>query len=260
MAKLAFGPEIAADDPEAVRAWLTESQVSDDDARAMLEEGVERLFVYRGLIRSTLREALRSAMPRTMERLGEVSDECFARSLRDAGPRSRYLRDVTTEFLDFCAPLWAIDPRVPAWAMDLARHEAVQIVVASERARLPTREPGELALASAVRFIEATRLMRYDYAVHRLSDALADRTPPAAEATALFVYRSPEHEVRYLELSPLAAAILERLIAETPLESAIVGACGQLGVVLDDEGVRGTAALLADLAERGALLGALEPS
>ena len=72
MAKLAFGPEIAADDPEAVRAWLTESQVSDDDARAMLEEGVERLFVYRGLIRSTLREALRSAIPRTMERLGEV--------------------------------------------------------------------------------------------------------------------------------------------------------------------------------------------
>lgn len=259
MAQLAFGPEISPNDGAAVRAWLHDCQVSDEDARAILDDGVERLFVYRNLIRSTLREAVGCAIPRTMERLGGVFDEYFSRYLRESGPSSRYLRDVTTQLLDYCAPHWADDPRVPAWAMDLARHEAVQIIVASERTRPPAREPGALDLEAPVRFIEATRLMRYSHAVQRLSDDLSDRTPPVAEATAILVYRSPDHDVRYLELSPLAAAVLERLLAQTPLQSAIVGACGDLGAALDDSVVQGTAALLADLAERGALLGALEP-
>ncbi|MCC6901415.1 MAG: putative DNA-binding domain-containing protein [Polyangiaceae bacterium] len=258
-AELALGVEPVPADPVAVRAWLDRSGVSADDAAAILDDGADRLFVYRTLIRATLRDAVACAIPRTMHRLGGVFDEYFTRYLSEVGPRSRYLRDITTELLDFCAPLWPDDPRVPPWAMDLARHEAVQIVVASELARPLGAEPGELDLDTPVRFIDAVRLMSYDHAVHRLSDRLDDRTPPAAEPTRLLVYRSPEHDVRYLQLTPLAAAILERLLAGDALGAALLDATRSTGTELGESVLAGTAALLADLAERGALVGSNRP-
>ncbi len=82
-------------------------------------------------------------------------------------------------------------------------------------------EPGELSLDAPVAFVEAVRLMRYDYALHELSEDVADRTEPTRRPTALFVYRNPEHEVRYLELTPLARAIIERLLDGQALGAAI---------------------------------------
>lgn len=258
MADLVFGPGFAPDDRGALRAWLDRNGVEEADACAILDEGAERLLVYRMLVRGTLREAVECAIPRTMARLGPVFDEYFDRYLAERAPRSRYLRDVTTELLDFCAPLWVSDDRVPAWAMELARHEAVQIAVASELARPLGTESGELALDAPLRFIEAIRLMRYDHAVHRLSDDVDDRTPPLAQPTTLLVYRSPEHEVRYLETSPLAALVLERLLAGEPLGAAIRAACAEAGHAVEASVLDGMARLLADLAARGALLGSLE--
>ena len=81
---------------------------------------------------------------------------------------------------------------------------------------------------------------------------------PVAEPTALLVYRSPEHEVRYLETSALGADILERLLAREALGAAIRGACESSGLALETSVVDGTATLLADLAERGALLGSFD--
>ena len=99
--------------------------------------------------------------------------------------------------------------------------------------------------------------MQYTHAVHELPEAAADRTSPEPRRTHLLVYRSPEHEVRYLELTPLAYAITRSLLQECQtLQDAIVGACQAAGEPLTDLVVQGTAKVLADLAERGALLGA----
>jgi hypothetical protein len=256
MAALVFGRGFEPTDEVAFQAWLDASGVPEDDARALREQGAERLLVYRRLVRGTLREAVECAIPRTMARLGLVFDEYFDRYLREHAPRSRYLRDVTTELLDFCEPLWARDERVPAWAMDLARHEAVQIVVASELARSPGHEPGELSLDRPVAFVEAARLMRYAHAVHQLSEDPDDLAEPSARPTALFVYRSPEHEVRYLALSSLCADILAHLLAGEPLGSAIQRASAEAAQALDQSVIDGVTEVLADLAARGALLGA----
>jgi len=256
MADLVLGR--GADDASSLEAWLARNGVGEADAAAIMQQGAERFSIYRKLVRGTLRDAVLCAIPRSVARLGPVFDEYFERYLGERGPRSRYLRDVTTELLDFCAPLWPADPRVPAWAMDLARHEAVQIVVASELGRVPGDARPELRLEAPVRFIEAARLMRYAHAVHRLAEDPADRISPVAAPTALLVYRSPEHDVRYLELTPLAADILERLLRRVPLGQAVGEACASAGRALDATVVEGTAALLADLAERGALVGSLD--
>jgi hypothetical protein len=120
-----------------------------------------------------------------------------------------------------------------------------------------TTSPQPLDLERGVGFIEAVRLARYDHAVHLLSEDPDDRTLPREEPTQIFIYRSPEHEVRYLELTPLAAEILTRLIAGLPLGASVRDASAAVGAELSQSVLEGTARLLFDLAERGALTGAL---
>lgn len=256
MSDLCFGPEIDGRDEAAVRGWLDRNQVAPADADAIVRAGVERLFFYRKLVRENLWSAMESSIPRTMARLGSVFDDYFARFLSEQGPKTRYLRDVTRELLDFCETAWRSDPRVPSYIIDLARHEAAQIELGAMDTAGVSTEPGPLDLERGVGFIEAARLARYDFAVHRLSDDPSDRSLPAEEPTRLFIYRSPEHEVRYLELTPLAAEILGRLIAGLPLGASVRDASAAMGTELSQSVLEGTARLLFDLAERGALTGA----
>jgi len=71
----------------------------------------------------------------------------------------------------------------------------------------------------------------------------------------LLAYRDASHDVCWLELPPLAAAVIERIARGEALGAAVRGACAEQGVepgaVLPD-----VARLLADLAERGVVLGA----
>lgn len=256
MAELTLGERIEVEDPEAVEAWLSKHEVSAVDAEYLKHSNLDRLMAYRRLVRANLRDAIEVTMPRVTARLGPLFDEYFDRFAKECGPRTHYLRDVCTEFLTFAAPLWALDRRVPAYLLELADHEVLQIEVASMAVGAPLAKDEELALDRGVSFIEAARIVHYDYALHELSEDEDDRTIPRNESTHLFVYRSPEHEVRYLKLTELAAEILTRLKdLKEPLGSAIKTACDDRKVALTEEVLTGTASLLADLAERGALLG-----
>jgi len=136
---------------------------------------------------------------------------------------------------------------------ELARHELSAFDVAAapdERA-----SPHVIELDRAVLFHPAVRLCRYDHAVHRLSADEAARDEPAKEPTALLAYRDAEHEVRYLELTPLAAAILARLLRGETLREGVTGGAGDLAHPLDGAVLSSTAALLSDLEGRGVVLG-----
>jgi len=114
----------------------------------------------------------------------------------------------------------------------------------------------ELSLDEGVELIDAVRLVHYDWAVHRLPDDETSSAPPDRLATSLLVYRSPEHDVRYLELGPFAASLLSGLLdRRLPLRRALTEAAQQVGLPLDDQLLNRAALLLAELAERGALLG-----
>jgi hypothetical protein len=91
--------------------------------------------------------------------------------------------------------------------------------------------------------------------VHELPEDETSRAAPAERAVSLLVYRSPEHEVRYLELTPLAAGIVERLLSGDTLAAAVQGAASAEGSALTEAVLAGAAKLLADLAERGVVRG-----
>lgn len=251
LADLVLGPAPTRD---GLAALCSKYAVDAADSAA-LGESLERLGVYRELVRGNLREALGLSIPRSVARLGPLFDEYFDRFLVEQAPRTHYLRDVTPELLDFCRPLWAADARVPAYLSDLGLHESLHIEVSA----LPSLPRGHVAapltLEQGVALTEALRLVHYQHAVHELAADENDRSVPEARSVSLLVYRSPEHEVRYLELTPLARGIVERLLLGDSLGGAVQGAAAEAGAALSEAVLGGAAQLLADLAERGVVRG-----
>jgi hypothetical protein len=239
---------------ERLALLCKEHDIAAEDAAA-LSESFERLAVYRELVRGNLREALQLSIPRSMARLGPLFDEYFDRFLAEQAPRTHYLRDVTPELLTFAAPLWATDARVPSYLYELARHESLHIEVSALPSLPRGHVPAPLSIAQGVELSAALRLVQYRHAVHELPADEACRTPPDARAVSLLVYRSPEHEVRYLELTPLARSILERLLEGDSLGGAVQAAAAAEGSALSEAVLAGAAKLLADLAERGVVRG-----
>jgi hypothetical protein len=239
---------------ERLALLCKEHDIATEDAAA-LSESFERLSVYRELVRGNLREALELSIPRSIARLGPLFDEYFDRFLAEQAPRTHYLRDVTPELLTFAAPLWATDARVPGYLYELARHESLHIEVSALPSLPRGHVPAPLSLAQGVELSAALRLVQYRHAVHELPADEACRTPPDERAVSLLVYRSPEHEVRYLELTPLARGILERLVAGDSLGGAVQAAAAAEGSALSEAVLAGAAKLLADLAERGVVRG-----
>lgn len=231
-------------------------QVNAADSAA-LRDSFERLAVYRELVRGNLREALGLSIPRSVARLGRLFDEYFDRFLSEVGPRTHYLRDVTPELLAFCQRLWAQDPRVPGYLYELGLHESLHIEVSALPSLPRGHVPAPLSLELGVELSPALRLVHYRHAVHELLADETDRTAPAERDVSLLVYRSPEHEVRYLELTPLARGIVERLLLGDSLGSAVQAAAAAAGSALTEAVLAGAAKLLADLAERGVVRGPL---
>lgn len=249
----ANAPELLARDP---RAFLEGAGLSPAEAALLAGRGAERLLTYRRLVRRGLAGAIKAEIPRAAARL-DGSFEAWASDFLDAElPRSHYLRDVAFEFVEWAAPRWESDASLPPWLGELARHELSELEIAASEPEERGATGVELALELPVRIDRAARVYRYKHAVHLLSEDDAARDAPPARPTALLAYRDREHEVRFLELSPLAAEIVERLGGPCPLGEAIRSACSALEHVLDGSVVEGIATLLADLGERGVLLGA----
>jgi len=225
----------------------------DQGALAALDD--QTFSVYRKLVRRTLRGAIDLELPRTASLLGDRFSREVDAFLSSELSRSHYLRDVAFELVAYVAPRWAADASIPPFALDLARHELAAFRVASAPPHLGggAVEPA-LELDRACVFDEAAELTRYGYPVHELAEGQTALEP---SPTALLVYRDAEGEARFLRLSPLAASIVEALLGGAALGPAIQGATAAHGVEPTPTLLQETATLLADLANRGVLLGSL---
>ena len=242
---------------ESPRLFLERAGVEGADLDQLSGLGAGRLLVYRRLVFNRFIDAVEMTIPRTMNRRGRDALKADVSMFLDVeGSHSPYLRDIATEFVRWVGPVWSADPEVPDYLPDLARHELLSFETASMRAETKEVAQEELDLERGVVFQEAARVVHYDHAVHQLPADEDDRTQPTCEPTSLLAYRDREHRVRYLELGPVAAAVVTELLERgTALREAIVRSCVAAGVQMDDEILGGIAQLLADLAERGVLLG-----
>ncbi len=259
IADACFGDSEAAVNDD-LAAYLAKHGVEPEDAEAILASP-RRLGLYRQLVRHNVVHVIGVMLERTRARLdvyapGEL-ERSMAGFLAEQGPRTPHLRDVPSEFLAWASPRWRTDPRIPAWMADYAALELVDFTIGV--APRPAAPPplADVTADRALVFGDPRVIVHLEWAVHLV---------PAEDATAvperrpvdLLVYRDAQHCTRFLDLSPLAAVILARLFEGLPLAKALTVACESSGHALDDSVLGGAARLLADLGERGVLLGARE--
>lgn len=243
---------------EDLRAFAAAHGIEGDDLDAIEAVGAERFLVYRSLVHNRMRNTIRDFIGRAAARLGTRRLKAdFADWMEDVAAHSPYLRDVPAEFVSWAAPRWAADEGIPDYLIDLARHELLEYDILNDHRGGESPTGLELALDKPLRFDGAARLMSYAYAVHKMSQDAEDREHPEQVPARLLVYRDPKNKVRYLELTPLAYAVLVQLLEHhQPVAEGLRAACETLGEPLDDERLGTAATLLSDLAERGVLLGA----
>jgi hypothetical protein len=235
------------------RACFGASSPSPDElARAGLPP--KRVAIYRRLLRHNVVGVIELMLGKTKERLEARAPGAFARAidafLDEVGPRTPHLRDVPSEFLAFAAPRWRTVPHVPPWIADHAELELYDFTIGAAPRPLPPPPLADVTAERALVLAEPKALVRLAWAVNAMDESPSSDAEP--RPVAILIYRDSEHRSRFLELTPLAAAILERLFAGETLGQAMTNACASL----DEEVLAGTARLLADLGERGVLLGA----
>ncbi len=260
IAEACFGLDADARFEGDLRAFLGEHGLDAEDVDALIA-GPRRLGIYRRLLRNNVINVLTAMLERTQARVDAIVPGAFERTIDEwlaaVGPRTPHLRDVPSELLAWAAPRWAEDARLPAWIVDYAELELADFTIGVAPRPAPPPPLGEVAADRPLVFGDPRRLVRLGWAVHEmLSDDL--RAAPEKREVAILVYRDGEHRVRYLDLTPLAAAILDELFRGRPLAEAMVEACRAAGAPLDQSVLEGAAKLLADLGERGVLLGARE--
>ena len=260
IADACFGESEAAVSGDDLEAFLDKHGVAEEDKQAMLASP-RRLGLYRQLVRYNVGHVVRVMLERTRARLdvyapGEL-ERSMAGFLSERGPRTAHLRDVPSEFLAWASPRWRTDARIPAWLADYAELELVDFTMGVAPRPLPPPPLADVTAQRALVFGDPRVIIHLEWAVHLLASgdvaAVPERRP-----VDLLVYRDAQHCPRYLDLSPLAALILAGLFEGQPLAQAITGACESSGHALDDAVLGGAARLLADLGERGVLLGARE--
>ncbi|MCU0656259.1 MAG: putative DNA-binding domain-containing protein [Polyangiaceae bacterium] len=249
-------PSLPANDLASLQAYLARAALG---AELPPELHGTRLAIYRRLVQGALDTCMLSILPRTAARLGDRFWREARRFYAERGPATHYLRDVPSEFLAWCRGRWPSLEDIPAYALDLAAHEVTAIEVGAALDGSARPAVAALSLEAPVVFQEATALRRYAHAVHLLPEEESDRSEPEARPVALLVYRDAAHELRYLELSPTAAFLLEGLLEGLTLQQAIVEGARRGEVRVADARLQGVAVLLGDLAERGALLGGVAP-
>ncbi|MFO0678500.1 MAG: hypothetical protein U0169_18325 [Polyangiaceae bacterium] len=254
----------AKDEREALRLLDEASDRADLDAgvRDVIRRDRGRFVLYRRLVRNNLEGVVNAMLSRTRARVNAVSDGAFDRAwedfLAEVGPGSHYLRDVPKEFLAWARSRWSSYAGVPEWADDLAAYEIAEFVVSAMPSDPVPDGLVDMAPGRTLVFANTHALLVLGHAVHEGSASDAGSFAPARRPTHLFVYRDGTFAVRYLDLTPTAAAILRALLAGETVEVALRTAALATSTTFDDALLSGAAKLLADLAQRGVFLGARE--
>lgn len=233
-----------------------------DPARQAAPPGLEerRLAIYRELLFNNVREGLATAFP-VLRRLHD--DAAWAALVRDYYARHRspqpLFARMAGDFVDYLETERGTVAGDPPFLRELAHYEWVELELSMAEdpppGALRANPHGDL-LAGRPLPNPLSMTLAYDWPVHRIGpDFRPER--PGAVPTFLVVYRDRDDEVRFAELSAVAARLLSLIEAQPEASGAALleAISEELGRDDPEAVIEAGGALLEDLRERGILLG-----
>jgi hypothetical protein len=214
----------------------------------------ERWLVYRDLVRNRLNNVIGVALARTKSAIGK---DAFGKAVDEwfnaGSPKTRYLRYVPSELAEFAIPIWQ---RTEApWVADLAGYEITEWDI---RYAPPNPTPTEeFAFDRKPVLATAVKVLRLAYPVQ------SRPTPHAGyeqDPIILCIYRDKNHKAVPRKLNPMAADLLEAWQAgDQTVAESVQQIAATHNTEIGPAFVEKLSTLIADLIQRGIVLGGQEP-
>lgn len=183
-----------------------------DPRRVARPQGLpaRRANVYAELVFNNLCGFVDACFPVSRQLLGERRWRQLCRLfLRQRPLMTPWFRDIPGEFARFLADI-AADRKLPAWLPELAHYEWAELAVDIMDTQSPPHDPAGDLMSRPVVVNPALLKQSYAWPVHRIGPDWRPRKPVP---TCLVVYRNAADAVRFCEINPLTARLLDLLIA-----------------------------------------------
>lgn len=171
----------------------------------------QRVAMYRELFFNNINTFLSSNFPILHKILDgqawlELAQDFFARHRC----KSPYFSEIPEEFLDYLQNERDNPDDLP-FMLELAHYEWVEMALSiAKEDPAANRQIADNLLEQRIRLSPLAWLLAYQYPVHKIAPTFLPMQPPA-QPTFLIVYRDPQDEVSFLEITPMTYRLLEIL-------------------------------------------------
>lgn len=212
-----------------------------------------RLAAYRELAFSTISQLLVGSFPRLAGALGEAGWAALVQGfMRDWRATTPYFTALPAELLAYLEA--TARPADPAWMIELARFEALEVEVALDPA-----DPAAVVASDVTRLRPnpCLRLRAFQYAVHEVTPGAV----PAASPCYLALWRDRVGLSQRAALTPATARLVEQIVRmpERAVSAQLNDLASALGQPGNQQLQRAARNMLEELIARDLLLGTLEP-
>ena len=121
--------------------------------------------------------------------------------------RSPYFVDISKEFVEFLSNEYELTETDPAFMLELAHYEWVELDVSIAQETSANRYWDGQTEFSTVGLNNSAWILSYQYPVHQISQDFQPQQP-TAEPTYLVVYRDRQDEVQFVVINPMTAHLL----------------------------------------------------
>lgn len=180
----------------------------------------ERVEMYRELFFNNIDSFLSGNFPVLRKilddrRWQELAQDFFARH----SCKTPYFTEIAEEFLDYLKNE-RHNPDDPPFLLELAHYEWAEMALSISREATAVNPPyaGDPSAATTLSLSPLAWPLAYRFPVHRISPAYQPATPPD-QPTFLVVYRDPDDEVHFIEITPVTYQLLD-IIQEQPGKQA----------------------------------------
>lgn len=170
-----------------------------------------RMAIYREIVFNNFLASVSACFPVLQSIVGKRRFKKWVRAcFATQAFHSPFFRDIPKAFAEFLQSLDLSATDLPVFAAQLAHYEWVELEMACQRAIDTPHAKTDITSAAmlgsqTLQLPAAHRLLYYDYAVHQLSKTRANavRCP-----TFLLVYRTPDFQVRFIQLNAASYQLL----------------------------------------------------
>jgi hypothetical protein len=190
-----------------------------DPQRSPAPAGIEdrRLQIYRELFYNNIEDFLQTAFPVLRQITPDETWHAMARDFyaRHQCHQPQFFR-IAEEFLGYLDAERGAVQGDPPFLRELAHYEWVELALSvSEHELTPElADPNGDLLAGVPVLSPLAWTLAYDFPVHRISPDFMPASP-GASPTLLVVYRNRADDVKFMEINPITARLLQ-LIEEAP--------------------------------------------